>query len=248
MRLATFPTYPKIGDVANASNYAELTNAGTSISVTSGANDKWAFCQLFALADQSATINAEVFSGLTISPTPVWSTIPIQRSGKNLYDETKSLLAGRWISAGAPDGIGNTQRKHTYLIPIIGGLTYAWSTKIAADYKSQCVWFDDTMTELSRTSLASGTISSIVTAPNTAKFVSLSVYNVTGQQTQFELSSIVTTYESYSGSSAEYKVSDGTIIGELTTTLGTNYIFAVSGSANAIYRADTTMYIQKLLS
>lgn len=183
-----------------------------------------------------------------IRPISGWTEANITVAGKNLYDETQTLIKGRYTSDGSIAGTSSELNKHTGLIKIQGGKTYTYYNAIPYTVQIYGVWFDADEQYISTFALPkSPTTTSTATAPNNACYVALSIYNETDQKVQFEVGSTATTYEPYTGTTYNIEFEDSgspltvyggtldTVSGTLTVTgaiidLGTlSYAYDSSG-------------------
>ena len=195
-----------------------------------------------------------------IRPISGWTEANITVAGKNLYDETQTLIKGRYTSDGSIAGTSSELNKHTGLIKIQGGKTYTYYNAIPYTVQIYGVWFDADKQYISTFALPkSPDTESTVTAPNNACYVALSIYNITDQKVQFEVGVTATEYEAYNATTynIEFEDSGGspltvyggtldTVSGVLTVTDG--YIASYNGetlpstwiSDRDVYAAGTT--------
>ena len=183
-----------------------------------------------------------------IRPISGWTEANITVAGKNLYDETQTLIKGRYTSDGSIAGTSSELNKHTGLIKIQGGKTYTYYNAIPYTVQIYGVWFDADEQYISTFVLPkSPTTTSTAIAPNNACYAALSIYNETDQKVQFEVGATATDYEAYNGTTYNIEFEDSgspltvyggtldTVSGALTVTgaiidLGTlSYAYDSSG-------------------
>lgn len=135
-----------------------------------------------------------------IRPIRGWTECNVRRNGKNLVDETQTLLAGFLNGNGTVSGVSSNYNKHTYKIPIKGGVTYTYSAKIAHSAADRmCCWYGANGTVVGSFELPRYRKSVSAIAPSNAVAVSLTIYNITGQEIQLEVGNTATSHEPYTG-------------------------------------------------
>ena len=154
-----------------------------------------------------------------IRPISGWTGATITRCGKNLYDASQPLLRG-WLNPdGSAGGVSGSGNKHTYKIPIKSGSVYTYSVLIATSAGRTSCWYDSEDNVVGYFQLSSGQKHITATAPENAVSVSLTIYNVDGQQIQFEIGDTVTDYEPYVGTTipVNCETDAGTVYGGYLT-------------------------------
>lgn len=175
-----------------------------------------------------------------IRPISGWTEANITVAGKNLYDETQTLIKGRYTSDGSIAETSSELNKHTGLIKIQGGKTYTYYNAIPYTAQIYGVWFDADKQYISTFALPkSPTTASTATAPNNACYVALSIYNETNQKVQFEVGVTATEYEAYNDTTYNIEFEDGgsplTVYGgRLNVTIGELTVDMVSIDLSSI--------------
>lgn len=177
-----------------------------------------------------------------IRPISGWTEANITVAGKNLYDETQTLIKGRYTSDGSIAGTSSELNKHTGLIKIQGGKTYTYYNAIPYTVQIYGVWFDADKQYISTFALPkSPDTESTVTAPNNACYVALSIYNITDQKVQFEVGVTATEYEAYNDTTYNIEFEDSG--SPLTVYGGTldvkNGVLTVTDGYIASYNGET---------
>ena len=177
-----------------------------------------------------------------IRPISGWTEANVTVAGKNLYDETQTLIKGRYTSDGSIAGTSSELNRHTGLIKIQGGKTYTYYNAIPYTVQIYGVWFDADKQYISTFALPkSPTTTSTAIAPNNACYAALSIYNETDQKVQFEVGVTATDYEAYNGTTYNIEFEDGG--SPLTVYGGTldakNGVLTVTDGYIASYNGET---------
>ena len=215
------------------------TASGDIASLSDGTGDPFLEVKVNIVPVQSGSGTP---SPSNIRPISGWTEANITVAGKNLYDETQTLIKGRYTSDGSIAGTSSELNKHTGLIKIQGGKTYTYYNAIPYTVQIYGVWFDADKQYISTFALPkSPTTASTATAPNNACYVALSIYNETNQKVQFEVGVTATEYEAYNDTTYNIEFEDSG--SPLTVYGGTldvkNGVLTVTDGYIASYNGET---------
>ena len=188
---------------------------------------------------------------LSVSGT---GNVDIMRVGKNLLDWNGiDWTVGKLINASG-DEVDNQSYKHSDYFSILPSTQYTFSVSYdtAPGIWHTLAYYDSgknfiervTVIEGPQTGRSSGTF----TTPSNAAYSIMNAHALGYEyEPMLEYGDVATTFAPYQSQSISI-IAGETVYNQLSTALGSNTITASSGTLSIVYRADTKLYIENVIS
>ena len=183
---------------------------------------------------------ATEYEAYGVSPSPDYPSEIESLGYENLFDGI--LVAGRLNEDGSVTGTSSELNKHSNLIEILPNTYYTYSCTIPREgVSNRCVWYDENSNVIGSFNVTD-TDNKTELSPSNAKYISIGIYNVEGQEIMFKKGTKVHSYIPYGKSGIEVET-----IGENLFNIDTitkNTYISSNGTMNSSSVSNVSDFIK----